>query len=541
MAAFFHIAQELADAAVPKLADWAAVDVLEVLLRGEEPPHGPVAQEMSFRRVAFRSVPEDTARGAYPVGEVSQIPPASPYRYSLTALSPRLITDLNHNSQWFARDPRRARLLREAAAHSLIVIPLAVPGSVFGLVAFYRRADSPPFNSDDLHAITHLADRASLSLDTARRLIWDRTFARSLQRAVLPEAFPSLSAIEAAHGHVPQEGSAGEWFDVIPLSSARVALVVGIAQGRGVLAAANMSQLRAALVTLAALDLSPDEMLARLEDAVNRLVDEHLATRDCPDEPQRTGASCLCVIYDPVTGHCTSSRAGNAHLVIAYPDGIVSTPGLAAHPPLGGDNRHFEATELDVPSGATLVLKSGGPDEPPHDPDPAVEGLTEVLTRSGPDVRELLDDVLRVLSPSQDPALLLAHIRALDAVNVATRTLPPEAADVAVARDWTSRQLAAWTLDELSFATTLVVSELVTNAIRYSTGPVQLRLIHDNRTRTLICEVSDTCSAPPHLRQSKLCDEGGRGLAIVAQLTQRQGTRYTASGKTVWTEQPLPP
>jgi len=82
----------------------------------------------------------------------------------------------------------------------------------------------------------------------------------------------------------------------------------------------------------------------------------------------------------------------------------------------------------------------------------------------------------------------------------------------------------------------LVVSELVTNAIRYSTGPIQLRLINDDHT--LICEVSDTNSATPHLRKAGPSDEGGRGLSIVTELTQHQGTRHTAHGKTVWTEQP---
>ncbi|MGW2113450.1 ATP-binding protein, partial [Streptomyces sp. NPDC001948] len=108
---------------------------------------------------------------------------------------------------------------------------------------------------------------------------------------------------------------------------------------------------------------------------------------------------------------------------------------------------------------------------------------------------------------------------------------------VAEVRSRTAAQLHAWQLDELAFVTELVVSELVTNAIRYATSPIQLRLIKD---RALICEVSDASSTAPHLRRARILDEGGRGLMLVAQLTERWGTRYTGTGKTIWAEQPIP-
>lgn len=108
---------------------------------------------------------------------------------------------------------------------------------------------------------------------------------------------------------------------------------------------------------------------------------------------------------------------------------------------------------------------------------------------------------------------------------------------VAHARQLTTAQLASWGLVETSFITELVVSELVTNAIRYGQPPIQLRLIHDTN---LICEVSDASTTSPHMRRARTYDEGGRGLLLAAQLPQRWGTRHTASGKTIWTEQTLP-
>jgi anti-sigma regulatory factor (Ser/Thr protein kinase) len=299
-----------------------------------------------------------------------------------------------------------------------------------------------------------------------------------------------------------------------------------------------MSQLRAMIIMLSALDLEPDEILARLDDLAARVARERAAGGHRARDVKFAGASCLYLVYDPVAGHCIASRAGHAYLVTVSPEGIVSAPGFACHPPLGADDRPFQTTEFNLPPGSIVLLDSGGADQTRHGPAATAERLREAVSRSGPDVHKVLEGVGRLLSPARDAALLVARTRSLGAGRVASRTLPPDAAAVAVARAWTGRQLARWMLDELAFTTTLVVSELVTNAIRYSTGPVALRLIKDEHT--LICEVSDTSSAAPHPRKARLSDESGRGLSIVTQLAQHQGTRFTACGKTVWTEQALP-
>jgi signal transduction histidine kinase len=83
----------------------------------------------------------------------------------------------------------------------------------------------------------------------------------------------------------------------------------------------------------------------------------------------------------------------------------------------------------------------------------------------------------------------------------------------------------------------LILSELVNNAIRYTTGPIHLRLLCDH---ALTCEVFDSSTAIPHLHQASTMDEGGRGLFLVARLAERWGTRCTQAGKVIWTEQPLP-
>jgi anti-sigma regulatory factor (Ser/Thr protein kinase) len=135
--------------------------------------------------------------------------------------------------------------------------------------------------------------------------------------------------------------------------------------------------------------------------------------------------------------------------------------------------------------------------------------------------------------PKDDIALLVARTRALDPDRIATWDLPADPALVSGLRGAVTRQLEDWGLHEATYAAELVLSELVTNAIRHGRGPIRVRLIHD---RALICEVADISSTAPHLRHAAATDEGGRGLFLVAQLAQAWGTRYTAEGKVIWAE-----
>jgi anti-sigma regulatory factor (Ser/Thr protein kinase) len=202
----------------------------------------------------------------------------------------------------------------------------------------------------------------------------------------------------------------------------------------------------------------------------------------------------------------------------------------------------FEATELQLPEGSVVALYTDGLIEGrDRDVDHATEELCRALTAPAASLDARCDNVLKAVmpeDPGDDVALLLARTRALGADQVATWDVSPDPARVAAVRQWVTDRLTAWGLDETAFVTELVASELVTNAIRYGEPPIQLRLIRD---RTLICEVSDGSSTSPHLRRAHAYDEGGRGLLLVAQLTQRWGSRQTGTGKTIWAEQPLPP
>lgn len=135
--------------------------------------------------------------------------------------------------------------------------------------------------------------------------------------------------------------------------------------------------------------------------------------------------------------------------------------------------------------------------------------------------------------PCDDVTLLLVRTRSLNSAHIASWTLPADETAVRRARKLAAGQLTAWGLDGLEHSTKLLVSELVTNAVRHGAGPIGLRLI---RHQALTCEVSDTDVCAPRLRSVDSMDENGRGLFLVAQMSRRWGSRSALNGKVVWAE-----
>ncbi|GAA2664698.1 hypothetical protein GCM10010307_86450 [Streptomyces vastus] len=365
----------------------------------------------------------------------------------------------------------------------------------------------------------------------------------ALQRSLLPRGRSEQNAVEVAYRYLPaQAGVGGDWFDAIPLSGARVALVVGNVVGHGLHAAATMGRLRTAVHNFCALDPAPDELLTHLDDLVGRLDrGEGWAVEHAQPDAGIVGATCLYAVYDPVSRRRTLTRAGHPVPAVVGPDGAVDFVDLPSGPPLGLGGMPFETVELELAEGSQLVLYSDGLTEDRHrDIDVGLDKLRTVLAhadREPEDTCEAVLDALLPIRPSDDVALLVARTKAMGPEQVAQWDLPSDPAVVSRSRAAVTDQLTAWGLDELAFSTELIAGELVTNAIRHATGPVQLRPLRD---RALICEVSDGSSTSPRLRRARNEDEGGRGLFLVAQLTERWGTRYTTNGKIIWTEQPLP-
>jgi PAS domain S-box-containing protein len=542
-------AQELADVAVPGLADLVTVDLLETVLRGAEVTPGPLADtdRVALRRAGHRSTEEGVPQAVVGIGEAVTYPAGSPPVRCLTTgrtwhaerLDPR-------DRVWVTDVPGgRRSTFSELGLHSVMVVPVRARGITLGITTFFRRHGREPFDEEDLRLAEDLVSRAAVCVDNARRYTRERDAALVLQRSLLPHRLPEQDAVEVAACYRPADeltGLGGDWYDLIPLSGARVALVVGEVPGHGIDAAAAMGQLRTAVRTLAAQDLPPEEVLAHLDDLVSR------SAREAGAEPgaagsagtQYVGSGCVYVVYDPVDGGCAMAAAGHPVPAVVLPDGSVTFVDLPQGPPLGVGGPPFEAVELSLAEGSTLALHTDGllARAETWAVDAGRERLRGALQGAGPleaHCRNVVDALVPA-RPYDDVALLMARTKRLGTEQVAAWDLDPDPALVADARRRATRQLARWGLEELAFTTELVVSELVTNAIRHAGGPIRLRLI---RERALVCEVFDSGATAPHLRHPRTTDEGGRGLLLVSQLTQRWGTRFVPDGKIIWAEQSL--
>ncbi len=460
-------------------------------------------------------------------GPVPDLTPAA------DALARRRPSFISSADEYARRYPATADVLTVCGKQAWAYLPLVVSGRVVGLcvVSF----DRPRLLSDAERALlTTLSGLIAQALERARLFDAEHARSQALQRALLPRQLPELPAVTAAARYLPAGRGmdvGGDWYDVIPLSADRVALVIGDVMGHGLPEAVIMGRVRTALQTLSDLELPPDEILAHLNDLVCGLGDDSFVT-------------CLYAIYDPTTSICTVASAGHPPPAVVCPDGAVHFTRVDGDPPLGVARPPFEVSELRVPDGALLVLYTDGLiDSAGGDPAVGMGRMAEllrVLQAEGLD--GMCDSLARALLPddeqrADDAALLVARVRATAPDAVATWPLPEDPRAAGAARRHVRDQLASWRLEELTMTTELVVSELVANVVRHARGPYRLRLL---RSRSLVCEVFDASLTTPRPRRAAWTDEGGRGLQLIAALCDRWGTRSVTTGKVIWTEQSLP-
>ncbi|WP_165969893.1 SpoIIE family protein phosphatase [Nonomuraea terrae] len=410
-------AQELAELAIPVLADHVTVDLPESMLPGEEPLQRPATTEAGipvFRRAGVASVHDGTPQSSWERQETVFVPPGSPFMEVLHSRRPHFEPVLDTSpGTWLDLDPDRARTVHATGMHSLIVIPLQARGDVLGVATFARTTNPAPFTRDDLQLAEELVTRAALSLDNARRYTRERLTALALQRDLLPHDLCGTGTVEVASRYLPSgthEGVGGDWYDAIHLPGARIALVVGDVTGHGINAAATMGRLRTAVRTLAYLDLPPDELLTHLD---------HLIARDARGF-EATGATCLYVVHDPQTGRCTMATAGHPPPAIVSPSGDVTFPSLSAGTPIGVGLGTFQSHELYLPAGTLLALYTDGLIETRQaDLDTGMARLGDALAREARQSVTLerlctavIDSIVGDAPAEDDIALLMARIQA---------------------------------------------------------------------------------------------------------------------------------
>ncbi|WP_093799284.1 SpoIIE family protein phosphatase [Streptomyces sp. Wb2n-11] len=419
--------------------------------------------------------------------------------------------------------------------HRAILAPLRGRRRVIGAAVFLRRPERPAFEANDLLVAAQLATHTALGIDKAVLYGREAYIADELQRTMLPDSLPQPTGVKLASRYLPAAETArvgGDWYDAIPLPGSRVALVVGDVMGHSMTSAAIMGQLRTTAQTLAGLDLPPQEVLHHLDEQAQRLGSDRMAT-------------CLYAVYDPVSHRITIANAGHPPPVLLHLGGRAEVLRVPPGAPIGVGGVDFEAVELDAPAGATLLLYTDGLVESRlRDVWTGIEQLRERLAATaqltGPDhsppLEALCDDVLDMLGPGDrddDIALLAARFDGIAPSDVAYWFLEPEEQAPGRARRLARRALVRWGLEELSDSVELLVSEVVTNAVRYAERPVTLRLL---RTDVLRCEVGDDSPQLPRQRRARETDEGGRGLFLVNRLARRWGATRLSSGKVVWFE-----
>ncbi|WP_324612838.1 ATP-binding SpoIIE family protein phosphatase [Streptomyces specialis] len=534
-------AEDLVDVLLPSMADLVSVSLAEAVLRGDDPPAITGGGDQHQRRGAVGSSSGPWPATLLPLGAAMPPLPDSPETREVQHGGTIMVSDREAAIHWLG-DPELVRAYVPEDGHSVAVGPLFARGLLLGMVLLWRTGRQPEtFTDEDVELLREIVSRAAIAVDNARRYRREHRAATALQQRLLPRATRDTPGAETVGGYVPAGGGAGiggDWFDVIPLPSLRVALVVGDVIGHGLHATATMGRLRTAVQTLADLELDPGELLTHLDDLVQRL-----AAEAAPRDRDSVGGTLLYAVYDPVTHECAMASAGHPAPVLLRPDGATELVPLDPGPLLGVGGMPFEVTETRLEPGTVLALHTNGLTAL-HGPDTeaGTRRVTRHLAALGPGAP--LDTVVReLLAGATDPprrddvTLLLARGRGLGPDTVADWDVASDPASLAEVRRAVTGRVVAWGLEALSFTTELIVSELVTNAIRHAEGPYRVRLIRDH---VLVTEVSDRSNTQPRMRRARVGDEGGRGLFLVAQLAERWGSRYGHAGKTVWAEQPLP-
>ncbi|MGP3982552.1 SpoIIE family protein phosphatase [Streptomyces sp. KR80] len=533
----------LCRATVPTFADVILVYLRDPLPVGDERPVGPVVLRLrrtdripeepdsetgSGGRIPMLHLQPDLAQAA----ELAEVRPGGPLAEVLRGVRPVF-------GDSAAARAALPELLGQTHAvpggQRAVLAPLRGRRRVIGAAVFFRGVDRPAFETDDLLVAAQLATHTALGVDKAVLYGREAYIADALQRTMLPETLPQPTGVRLASRYLPAAETArvgGDWYDAIPLPGSRVALVVGDVMGHSMTSAAIMGQLRTTAQTLAGLDLPPQEVLHHLDEQAQRLGSDRMAT-------------CLYAVYDPVAHRIVVANAGHPPPVLLHLGGRAEVLRVPPGAPIGVGGVDFEAVELDAPAGATLLLYTDGLVESRlRDVWTGIEQLREKLVATArltgldhpPPLEPLCDEVLDIVGPGDrddDIALLAARFDGIAPSDVAYWFLDPHEQAPGKARRLARRALARWDLEELTDSVELLISEVVTNAVRYAERPITLRLL---RTDVLRCEVGDDVPQLPRLRQARPSDEGGRGLYLVNKLTRRWGATRLSTGKVVWFE-----
>ncbi|WNM33060.1 SpoIIE family protein phosphatase [Streptomyces sp. Li-HN-5-11] len=418
--------------------------------------------------------------------------------------------------------------LAEVGPGGLAVLPLPAGGRMAG--ACLIGWDAPhDFSPDERALLTASATLAGQALIRAHAFDAEHELVGMLQRTLLPRRLPKLPGAEAVARYLPATAGlevGGDWYDVIPLPDNHVALVIGDVQGHSAAAATLMGQMRTALRAYAAEGHPPDVVVSHANRLLLELETDLFAT-------------CAYVDVDMEEGSAWCVRAGHLPPVLRHPDGGTEVAGAEGGPPLGVlTQADFPMTPLRLQPGTVLALTTDGLVESPHaDIDDGMERLARGLAVADPAHLGLVADALLTdAGRDDDIALLLMRYDGMEVRPLReswTVWRVPEA--VRHARRFTRRVLRSWEVTEEADTILLVVSELVTNALVHTDGPVRLDLtLMNHRMRVAVADTSPRTPVKPTSIGWEAT--GGRGILLVEAVSAAWGTLPVSGGKQVWAE-----
>ncbi|MFE3163095.1 SpoIIE family protein phosphatase [Streptomyces sp. NPDC059224] len=335
---------------VPRLADWAAVD----LRVGSGQVH-----RVTVTGPDGRDAGQEDWRGQLPpAGESAQSPLVQVLNGGGPVLQDRAVPEAASDSPLAAVQDD---FLRTTGAASVITVPLGSGRRVTGALTLVRTDAARPFGTGDLDVVSDVGRRVGLVIDNARRFGRQRAIAEAMQRNLLPP-LPEHGRIRLAARYQPAPAGSqvgGDWYDAFPLRDGSLALVIGDVVGHDLTAAAGMAQLQGVLRSLAWDHTGPTGAVVDcLDDAMHAITTVSMATL------------VLARVQGPDSGPWTLSwtSAGHPPPLLLTPEGnaqyLEAGQGLILGTDLGGGSRRPSA-EHALPPGSTLLFYTDGLIESP--------------------------------------------------------------------------------------------------------------------------------------------------------------------------------
>ncbi|MFF8974216.1 SpoIIE family protein phosphatase [Streptomyces sp. NPDC014995] len=415
----------------------------------------------------------------------------------------------------------------------LALLPLPAKGRVVG-VCLVGWDQAHEFVSEERSFLTAVAALVGQALTRAHAHDAEEELATMLQRSLLPRRLPELPGGTAVARYLPARQGlqvGGDWYDAIALTEDRVALVIGDVQGHSAAAATIMGQMRTAVRAYAVEGHPPDVVISHANRLLVGMETDLFAT-------------CCYAEVDMEEGTILFVRAGHLSPLVRHPDGSTEEVQVEGGPPLGVlAESEFPMTTFALAPGTVLVLVTDGLVEASDLPlDEGMHRTRAALAAAEPaDPGRMADALLGDVGRREDDvALLLLRYDGMKTRPIkagwAVWRLPDA---VMHARRFTARTLRRWQVEDTADAVLLVVSELVTNALVHTQGPVRIDLmLRGDRVRVCVSDSSPRAPAKPVIVDWE--STGGRGLLLVEAMSDAFGSVPVAGGKQVWSEIVVP-